>query len=118
MLIRPEAWNSLDSSLISGTAVSEWDRLINQVSAGNIALTSNALEAPDGTTGAQTALLTTKSGNVAPMFVGLFGSVDLIRDPFTEASSGGLRITALATMDVTVARPAQLQLLTNLDSST
>jgi len=39
----------------------------------------------------------------------------MIRDPYSDAQSGGLRITALATMDVTVARPAQLQLLTGLE---
>lgn len=33
----------------------------------------------------------------------------------SDAQSGGLRITALATMDVTVARPAQLELLTGLE---
>ena len=38
----------------------------------------------------------------------------MIRDPFSDAQSGGLRITALATMDVTVARPAQLELLSGL----
>jgi len=39
----------------------------------------------------------------------------MIRDPYSDAQSGGLRITALATMDVTVARPAQLELLTGLE---
>jgi hypothetical protein len=51
---------------------------------------------------------------VAPIFVGAWGAVDVIRDPYSEAQSGGLRITALATMDVTVARPAQLELLNGL----
>jgi hypothetical protein len=40
--------------------------------------------------------------------------MDLIRDPFTDAQSGGLRLTGLATMDVTVARPAQLEVLTGV----
>ena len=39
----------------------------------------------------------------------------MIRDPFSDAASGGLRITALATMDVTVARPVQARVLTGLE---
>jgi hypothetical protein len=38
----------------------------------------------------------------------------LIRDPYSDAASGGLRLTALATMDVTVGRPAQLEILTGV----
>ena len=52
---------------------------------------------------------------MAPIFVGIWGAVDLIRDPYSDAQSGGLRITALTTADVTVARGSQLQLLTGLE---
>lgn len=114
LLIRPEVWAALDGALITGTAVSEWDRLLVNVPAGNIAMTTNGLAAPTGTPLASSALLTTSAGGTPPIFVGLWGAVDLIRDPFSDASSGGLRITALATMDVTVARPAQLEVLTGL----
>lgn len=114
-LIRPELWDYLDSVLIAGTAVSEWDRLVKNIPAGNIAMTNNALAAPAGSPTATVALLTTAAGGVAPIFIGAWGAVDMIRDPFTDAQSGGLRITALATMDVTVARPAQLELLTGLE---
>lgn len=114
-MIRPELWDYLDGALISGTAVSEWDRLVKNIPAGNIAMTNNALAAPTGTPSATSALLTTAAGGVAPIFVGAWGAVDMIRDPFSDAQSGGLRITALATMDVTVARPAQLELLTDLE---
>jgi hypothetical protein len=48
------------------------------------------------------------------MFVGTWGAIDMIRDPYSDAQSGGLRLTALATMDVTVARPVQLRILTGL----
>ena len=68
-MIRPELWDFLDDTLITGTAVSEWDRLTRQMT--NIALTSNGLAAPSGTPEATTALLTTTSGGVAPFFVGL-----------------------------------------------
>ncbi|WP_448326125.1 phage major capsid protein [Sulfitobacter sp. M13] len=114
-LIRPELWDYLDSALISGTAVSEWDRLLKNLPSANIAMTNNALPAPSGVPLATSSLLTTAAGGVAPIFIGAWGAVDMIRDPYSDAQSGGLRITALATMDVTVARPAQLELLTGLE---
>ena len=110
LLIRPEVWSKMDATLITSTAVSEWDRMTNNIPAGNIAMTANALAAPVAT--ATNALLTTATGGVAPIFVGAWGAVDLIRDPFSDAQSGGLRLTALATIDVTVARAVQLQVLT------
>lgn len=116
-LIRPELWDYLDGVYIdTGTGVTEWDRLVKNVPAGNIAMTNNALAAPtSGTPDVTQALLTTSAGGVAPIFVGAWGAVDVIRDVFSDAQSGGLRITALATMDVTVARPAQLEILTGLE---
>jgi HK97 family phage major capsid protein len=115
LLLRPEAWAYLDSELVTGTAVSEWDRMVKNIPAANIVTTTNALSAPAGSPIACSALLTTSAGGVAPIFVGTWGAVDLIRDPFSDAQSGGLRITALATADVTVARPAQLELLTGVE---
>ncbi|MEO1107233.1 MAG: phage major capsid protein [Pseudomonadota bacterium] len=114
-LIRPELWDYLDDIYIAGTAVTEWDRLTKNIPAGNIAMTNNALAEPSGTPAATSSLLTTSAGGVAPIFVGAWGAVDMIRDPYSDAKSGGLRITALATMDVTVARPTQLELLTGLE---
>ncbi len=117
-LIRPEVWSYMDAQLITNTAVSEWDRMVRNIPAGNIAMSTNALEAPTGSTVLPTkALLTTNAGGVAPIFVGAWGAVDMIRDPFTDAQSGGLRITALATMDVTVARPAQLEILIGVNTA-
>lgn len=114
-LIRPELWSLLDDTLIDGTAVSEWDRLLKNIPASNIAMSANALAAPSGDPLETQALLTTAAGGVAPIFVGVWGGVDLIRDPYTDAQSGGLRLTALTTADVTVARPAQLELITGLE---
>ena len=51
---------------------------------------------------------------VGPAFIGSWGSLDVIRDPFSDAASGGLRLTALMTADVTVSRPAQIEILTDL----
>lgn len=113
-MIRPELWAFLDDAeAFAGTGITEWERLVKNV--GEPVQTSTALAAPSGTPLASQALLTTNAGGVAPIFVGLWGAVDLIRDPFSDAQSGGLRLTALTTADVTVARGSQLQLLTGLE---
>ncbi len=118
LLIRPEIYDFMDNTLITNTAVSEWDRLLANIPTANIAMSSNALAAPTGgPPTASKALLTTAAGGVAPVFVGLWGSVDVIRDPFADAASGGLRLTGLVTADVTVARPAQLQILTGVQNA-
>ncbi|MEM8574195.1 MAG: phage major capsid protein [Pseudomonadota bacterium] len=113
-LVRPELWDFMDGSVWdAGSGITEWDRLMARL--GSVVQTSNGLAAPTGSPVACSALLTTTAGGVAPIFVGKWGAVDLIRDPYADAASGGLRLTALATMDVTVARPAQLELLDGLE---
>ncbi|ARQ01706.1 phage major capsid protein [Pseudorhodoplanes sinuspersici] len=114
LLIRPEVWSDMDDTLIEGTAVSEWDRLVKNIPAGNIVMSSNALAAAAGSPLATKALLTTSVGGVAPIFVGTWGAIDLIRDVYSDAASGGLRLTALATADVTVSRAVQLEILTGI----
>jgi HK97 family phage major capsid protein len=114
LLGRPELYDYLDGVLFLETApVTEWDRLSQNIK--DIALSANALAAPSGDPLETQVLLTTSAGGVAPVFVGTWGGVDLIRDPFTDAQSGGLRLTGLITADVTVARPAQLELITGLE---
>jgi len=116
LLIRPEIYDFLDGTLIESTALSEWDRLVKNVP--NIAMSSNALAAPaSGPPTTSKALLTTSAGGVSPIFVGLWGAVDMIRDPYSDATSGGLRLTGLVTADVTIARPAQLEILTGLQNA-
>ena len=105
----PTVWGDLDDTLITGTAVSELDRLTRQIPAGNIAL-ANVLNP-------STAVLATSAGGVAPAFLGIWGGVDLVRDVFTDAQSGGLRLTGLVTADVTVARGSQIRILTDLAGS-
>eukprot|EP00903_Cladosiphon_okamuranus_P002609 g2607.t1 len=114
LLIRPEVFDSMDDDLISGTSVSEWDRLTARVS--SVVMSSNALAAPDGSNLCN-AMLTTNVGGVPPFFVGTWGAIDLIRDPYTKAKSGALTLTALTTMDVTVSRALQTEVLQNLDLS-
>ena len=114
-LVRPEVWDDLDAQIASDSGpLWEWDRIVSAMTAGNISLSSNALAAPAGDPLVSSALLTTATGGQPPIYVGLWGAVDMIRDPFTDAQSGGLRVTGLATMDVTVSRPAQLQVLNNI----
>lgn len=114
-LIRPELWSFLDGvEVFTGSGITEWDRV--KAHLGGVVQTTHALAAPAGGPPLETTvLLTTKAGGVAPIFVGLWGAVDLIRDPYSDAQSGGLRLTALTTADVTVARGSQLQLVTGLE---
>jgi HK97 family phage major capsid protein len=113
-LIRPELWSALDDSSDPDLAVTQWQRLLENIPSENIAMTTSALAAPSGDPLETQVLLTTSAGGVPPIFVGIWGGIDLIRDPFSDAQSGGLRLTALVTADVTVARPAQLELITGL----
>lgn len=80
-------------------------------------MSSNALAAPTGTPAASTAVLTTVTGGVAPIFVGVWGGVDLIRDPYSDAASGGLRLTALVTADVAAGRAPQIATLTGVQNA-
>lgn len=115
LLIRPEVWSDLDDTFAdSGSGITEWDRLVKNVGAGNIVMSSNALVAPGGSPSESTALLTTSAGGVAPAFVGLWGGVDLVRDVYAGAAAGSLKLTAILTADVTIARPAQVRTITDI----
>lgn len=118
VLVRPLTWSILDDDLISGTSETEWDRMQRRFGAGSIVVSENALPdaaAEDATgKGAHTCLLTAVTGGVPPIYCATWGAVDLIRDPYSDAASGGLRLTALATMDVTISRSEQIQILTGV----
>jgi HK97 family phage major capsid protein len=115
VLMRPETWSALDAQASGGHAPSwEYERLTAAVGAGSITLSANALAAPAGDPLTVKALLATSSGGVPPIYIGMWGGVDLIRDPYSDAASGGLRLTALATVDVTIGRAPQLQVLTDI----
>ncbi|MDO5613630.1 MAG: phage major capsid protein [Paracoccus sp. (in: a-proteobacteria)] len=101
----PAIWAALDDALITGTAVSEWDRLVKHVGSPAI---SNTIPAA-------TALMTANVQGVAPGYLGLYGGVDLIRDPYTKAASGALVLTGLVTADFTVPRGLQTRILTGLE---
>ncbi|RNC93925.1 MAG: phage major capsid protein [Oricola sp.] len=117
ILIRPEVWDALDGTYLetSGgepvTGDTEWSFLTRNVPVSNIVMSSNAVAAPTGSPAASKALLTTTAGGVAPALVGIWGGVDLIRDPYTLAASGQLKLTGLLTADVAILRAAQLEVL-------
>lgn len=100
----PAIWAELDEALITGTAVSEWDRLTKHVGTPAI---SNVIPA-------ETAILTATVQGVAPGYLGIYGGVDLIRDPYTKAQSGQLVLTGLVTADFTVPRGLQTRILTDI----
>ncbi|MEM9341415.1 MAG: phage major capsid protein [Pseudomonadota bacterium] len=113
LMIRPEVWDFMDGAIWdTGSGITEWDRMSEQL--GRILMSHNALAAPTGSPAETTAVLTTAAGGVAPFFVGTWGAIDLIRDPFSDAQSGGLRLTALTTMDITVSRSTQSEILTGI----
>ncbi|PRX37911.1 phage major capsid protein, HK97 family [Meinhardsimonia xiamenensis] len=113
LLIRPEVWDAMDASIWdAGSGITEWDRLSDAL--GVVTMSHNALADPAGSPLATSAVMTTTAGGVPPFFVGTWGAIDLIRDPYSDAQSGALRITALATMDVTISRAVQTRILTDI----
>lgn len=118
LLIRPEIYDFMDDQLIDGTAVSEWDRLVKNIPLANITMSSNALAAPTGgPPTASKALLTVVKDGVPPAYLATWQGIDVIRDVYTDAQSGGLRLTALITADVTATRAQQLQILTGVENA-
>ena len=112
-LIRPEIMDSMDGQIFdAGSGLTEFDRLMAKL--GAVVLSHNALAEPTGTTPASNSLLTTKAGGVEPIFIGRWGGIDVIRDPYSDAQSGGLRVTMLATLDCTVSRPEQIRILSGI----
>jgi len=121
-LMRPELFGYLEGKTNSDLHMSEYHRLgfllagrsVTGTFPANIHVSANALAAPAGSPEETKMLFATSTGGVAPAYVGLWGAADLIRDPYADATSGGLRITALVTADVTVARPAQLRVVSGI----
>ena len=113
VMIRPEIWATLMKSKDGDGNYLELVRRLKE-SAGKLVVSNNGLEAPSGDPLSSKALLTTATNGVAPIFCGMWGAVDVIRDPYSDAKSGQLRLTALTTMDVTVARGVQSEILTGL----
>ena len=98
----------------SGTSDAEWDRLVKRFGQDAFTISGNALPEDATDKGKHTLLATVTAGEVSPIFVGLWGAVDVIRDPYSDAASGALRLTGLLTADVTVSRAKQIEILTNV----
>ena len=122
VLMRPETFKIMEATINDVMQMTEYHRFAFLMAGrnpagtfpGNFTVTSNALPAPAGSPLAVPMLLTTTTGGVAPFFIGAWGGIDLIRDPYSDAKSGGVRLTALATLDVSVSRTAQSRVLTGL----
>ena len=102
MVITPAMWSDLDDAIWdSGSGITEWQRLTGGIGAPILSTQMTA----------DTALLAVSAGGLAPAYLGVWGGMDLIRDPYSDAQSGGLRLTGLMTVDLAVPRPIQLRKL-------
>jgi len=102
MVITPAMWSDLDDAIWdAGSGITEWQRLTGGIGAPVLSTQMTA----------DTALLSVSAGGLAPAYLGMWGGVDLIRDPFSDAQSGGLRLTGLMTVDLKVPRAIQLRKL-------
>lgn len=104
LAMTPAIWGDLDGTYITNTAVTEWDRLVKHV--GNPAISNTIPTA--------SAIMTANVQGVPPGVLGIYGGIDLIRDPYTKASSGELVLTGLVTADFTVPRGLQTRILSGL----
>ncbi len=103
MAITPAMWSELDDSVWdAGSGITEWQRLTGGVGAPAL---STQLDA-------DTAIMAVTAGGLSPAYLGMWGGMDLIRDPYSDAQSGGLRLTGLLTVDLAVPRAIQLRVLT------
>jgi len=117
LVLRPEAYSTLDGALFdTGSGITEWDRVMDNLS--SVTLSTNALAAPtSGANPSTVGIMSTSAGGVAPIFVGSWGSPQIIRDELTGSDSGKLKIVIWATMDVTASRSEQLRIVTGIRAS-
>ena len=102
MAITPAMWTALDGAIFdAGSGTTEWQRLVGGSSTP--ALTTQLT--------ADTALMAVTSSGLSPAYLGMWGGLDIIRDIYSDAQSGGLRLTGLMTVDLAVPRPVQLRKL-------
>ena len=102
MAITPAMWSDLDGAVFdAGSGTTEWQRLTGGSSTPALSTQLSA----------DTALLAVTSNGLSPAYLGMWGGLDVIRDPYSDAQSGGLRLTGLMTVDLAVPRPVQLRKL-------
>ena len=102
MAITPAMWSALDNAVFdAGSGITEWQRLT-----GGVGAPALSTQLP-----ADTALMAVTAGGLSPAYLGIWSGLDLIRDPYTDAQAGGLRLTGLLTVDLAVPRAVQLRKL-------
>jgi len=107
LAVTPDIWTILDAALFdAGSGITEWDKLLRTI--------PNPVITPQMPAGK--SLFTVTKDGVAPFTVATWGAVDMIRDPYSDAASGGLRLTGLVTADIAVLRPQQIQIVEDLGS--
>ena len=84
--------------------------------AGNLSMTTNALEAPSGSP-RRVGNSRHHGGRLAPGFHGNLGRRRSDPRRVFRRASGGLRLTGIVTADVTVARGSQIEILTGLQEA-
>ena len=105
LLVDPQLYPSLATSLHATASVSAAARYIESIS-GGIRVSAN-LPAPASNIATALISKTAQIGSVAPVWEGL----SLIRDPYTEAASGRVSITAVALWNFQVVRSAAYSLV-------
>ena len=102
LAITPAMWSALEDALwYAGSGISEWQRLTGDVGAPAL-----ATQMP-----ANTALMAVTAGGLSPAYLGHWDGLDVIRDPYSDAQSGGFRLTGPLTVDLAVPRAVQLRKL-------
>ena len=102
MAITPAMWSDLDDAIFDdGSGITEWQRLT-----AGMGVPAISTQLP-----ADTAILTVSAGGLSPAYLGIWGGMDVIRDPYSDAQSGGLRLTGLMTVDLVVPRAIQVRKL-------
>jgi HK97 family phage major capsid protein/HK97 family phage prohead protease len=102
-LVNPKVRGKLKSTqkFASTNGMPVWTDGLNPLNGYQAAVTnavpSNLVK---GTSGAVCSAIL--FGNFADLMIGMWGATDLIRDPYTASSSGGVRIVALQDVDVNV----------------
>src|SRR3546814_4847179 len=90
--IAPATWDTLDGALFDeGSGITELDKMLKHIGEGNLTNSTHMTdesESPD----AHSALLTVTKTGVAPFVVGIWGGVDVIRDPYSDASPRSRRL--------------------------
>ena len=116
LLIRPEVFDAWTITLLTQHGRQRMGRLVKNIPTRQHRHVFQCAGGADRHACGVKALLTVTAGGVAPVFVGTWGAIDLIRDPYQRRGERRPAAHRPATMDVTVSRPAQLEILTGVQT--